>query len=253
MENTRLRLKPYPLGWRAKFGMLTPSHDEGYGSYEFDVMCPDGVVCLDARVSGRAVTVDQLQLMAEDALHEAEKLNHAHPDIIDFIPTAPCFVIGVEKEAALINEIAAKTGVKSTAGGQSVAVALKFMGTQKVILYTPYNTQVQEANNRYFQDSGFEVLGYQSLQFERPGDINRVSPHEIASDIIKLYQKHPQAEGVFVVGGCFRTLEIVDMVEQIIGIPIVGTQQANMWHCLKLCGIGDPLTGFGKLLAVPRL
>jgi len=43
-------LKPYPLGWKAKIGILIPAVDTGYCSYEFRVLCPEGVVTLETRV-----------------------------------------------------------------------------------------------------------------------------------------------------------------------------------------------------------
>ena len=52
-------LKPYPLGWKAKIGILLPSHDTGYGSYEYRVLCPDGVVTLETRVMGGRLTTQK--------------------------------------------------------------------------------------------------------------------------------------------------------------------------------------------------
>ena len=55
MENAFSKvLKPYPIGWKAKIGILLPAHDTGYGSYEFQVLCPEGVAILETRVTGAA-------------------------------------------------------------------------------------------------------------------------------------------------------------------------------------------------------
>ncbi len=253
MHTIPAQLAPYPIGWKAKIGLLVPSHDSGYGSYETRVMSPDGVVTLEQRVPGRTVVQSELRTMFDSAVDAAATLNHAGPDIIDFIPTAPCFVAGVAEEAALIAAISERTGVQATAGGRSVAEALRFVGASKIVMYTPYLKDIQELTNRYFDDQGFEVLGSKNLRFENAEDINRVSPHEILADIVKLRRAFPEAEGVFVVGGCFRTLEITDQLERMIGIPVVGTQQANMFNCLRMCGVGDRFEGFGRLLGATRL
>ena len=255
MENTekRLQLKPYPSGWKAKLGFLVPSHDSGYGSYEFQVMSPEGVVPLETRVMVRKVAKDELKKASEDAIAGAEMLATAHADVIDYIATATCFVLGVKGEEALVKEMEAKTGIQSTAGGQSVCEALRFMGAKNILTYTPYNKEVEEISRRYFEDSGFEIVGSRNLQFEDPSSINRVSPYEILADVVKLHKENPGADGVFIVGGCFRTLEIVDTLEKYIGIPVVGTQQANMWNCLRLCEVPDVLHGFGKLFESPRI
>jgi len=251
VEN-KLQLKPYPIGWKAKLGFLIPSHDSGYGSYEFQVMSPDGVVPLETRVMVRKVAKDELERAADDALVGAEMLATAHVDILDYIATATCFVLGVKGEADLVKKMQAKTGIQSTAGGQSVVAALEFVGAKKILTYTPYNREVEDISRHYFEDSGFEIVGARNLQFEDPSNINRVSPYEILADIVKLHKQNPGADGVFVVGGCFRTLEIVDELEKAIDIPVVGTQQANMWHCLQMCEVPDLLPGFGRLLDTPR-
>ncbi len=247
------QLAPYPIGWKAKIGLLVPSHDSGYGSYETRVMSPDGVVTLEQRVPGRTVIQSELRNMFDSAVEAAATLSHAGPDVIDFIPTAPCFVAGVQEEAKLIAAITERTGIQATAGGLSVVEALRFVGASRIVMYTPYLKDIQELTDRYFDEQGFDVIGSKNLRFENSEDINRVSPHEILADIVKLRRAYPDADGVFVVGGCFRTLEITDLLERMIGIPVVGTQQANMFNCLRMCGVGDQLDGFGRLLGAARM
>ncbi len=248
-----LQLKKYPLGSRAIFGMITPSHDTGYGSYEFEVMCPEGVVTLDGRCMVRNLTPKELQRASQDAVGEAEKLATAHCDVINYIATATCFALGNDGEDFIVKQMEAKTGIPCTSGGKAVAEALKFMGAKKILLFTCYNEEVAESCRTYFGNEGFEIAGEENMSFVNPADVNKVEPLKILAHIVRLAEEHPQAEGVFCVGGCFRTLEIIDDLEKIIKIPVVGTQQANMWKCLQMVGIGDKMPQFGRLLGADRL
>src|SRR4030042_133960 len=151
-------LKPWPLGWKAKIGILLPAHDTGYGSYEFRVLCPEGVVTLETRVMGGRLTLEELKKMREDAVHGAELLATAEPDVICYIATAACFVLGVEGEKALLKEIHDKTGIKATSGGSSVTEALRFLGVKRMSMYVPTNEEVTMKSVKYFEDQGFEVL-----------------------------------------------------------------------------------------------
>ena len=121
-------LKPWPLGWKAKIGILLPAHDTGYGSYEFRVLCPDGVVILETRVMGRRLTLEELKKMRQDAVHGAELLAEAEPDVICYIATAACFVLGVEGEKALVKEIQDKTGIQATSGASAVDRGIQIFG-----------------------------------------------------------------------------------------------------------------------------
>lgn len=249
-----LQLKEFPLGRRAVMGMITPSHDSGYGSYEFEVMCPDGVVTLDGRCMVRNLTRNELQRASQDAVNEAEKLATAKCNVIDYIATATCFVLGNDGEAQLVKSIEDKTGIPATSGGRAVVDALRFMNAEKIITFTPYgNPEVAQTCRDYFHNEGIEIVGEENMSFTNPADVNKVEPLRILAHITRLAEEHPEAEGVFCVGGCFRTVGIIDDLEKLIGIPVVGTQQANMWKCLQMCGIEDKMPQFGRLLGADRL
>jgi maleate isomerase len=253
INGKEIELAPYPIGSRAVIGHLTPSHDDGYGPYEFRVMSPEGVVTLSTSVMVRSLTRDNLLEASEGAIAGAKMLATAHVDLINYIATATCFVLGNEGEAELVKNIEEATGIKATAGGISVVKALKFFDAKKILCYTPYSPSIAAIEREYFENSGFEIIGEINRTFINPADITRVDPYEILADIITMWKENKNAEAVFCVGGCFRTLEIVDKIEKVIGIPVIGTQQANMWNNLKMCGIGDIITGLGMLFEKPRL
>ena len=254
MEHEKLRkvLKPYPIGWKAKIGILLPAHDTGYGSYEFQVLCPDGVAILETRVSGRALTLEELKNMRTDAVHGAKLLGQAGPNVICYIGTAACFVLGVDGEKALMKEMQDATGIPAVAGGACVSDALRSLGVKKMSLYVPTNEQITKISVQYFQDQGFNVKDFDALGEESIANINRMSPWELYSNIVKLYRRTPDIDGIFVTGGCFRILEALETLEKDIGKPVVMTTAANMWRCLQIAGVKEPIHGFGQLLERSR-
>lgn len=247
VNGKEIQLAPYPIGYRAAIGHLTPSHDDGYGPYEFRVMSPDGVVTLVTSVMVKSLTRENLLEASEGAIAGAKMLATAHADLINYIATATCFVLGNDGEAALVKSIEDATGIKATAGGISVVKALEFFNAKKILCYTPYSPEVTAIEHEYFSNTGIEIIGEVNRTFINPADVTKVDPYEILADIVTLWKSHKDAEGVFCVGGCFRTLEVVDKIEKIIGIPVIGTQQANMWNGLRMCGIEDKMTGLGML------
>lgn len=247
-----LELKPYPLGSRAIFGMITPSHDGGYGSYEFDVMSPPGVVALTSRALVKNLNVDVLKRASQDAVAEAEKLATAHATVINYIATATCFVLGHEGEDYLVQQMHEKTGIPCTSGGNAVCDALRFVGAEKIINFTPYAPALSKICHNYFTEAGFTVLGEEDMNFLQNTDVAAVDPLKILAHIVHLHEEHPEADAVFCVGGCFRTVGILEDLERIIGIPVIGTQQANMWKCLQMAGIDDKMPQFGRLLGEDR-
>lgn len=245
-------LKPWPLGWKAKLGVLIPAVDSGYCSYEFRVLCPDGVVTLETRVAMGALTLENLQRMRGDAVSGAKLLASAGPDVITYEATAAGFILGVEGDAVLIKEIAEATGVRTTTGASSVAASLEALGVRKISVYAATAEEITRHTIRYLNDKGFEVRGHESVCFNHANEGFRMSPWELYGNITKFYRHCPDVEAIFIAGACFRTLEMLETLEKDLGIPVVATVPANMFNCLKIAGINDSITGFGRLLEVKR-
>jgi maleate cis-trans isomerase len=226
--------------------------DTGYGPYEFQVLCPDGVVVLESRVMGGNLTLDQMQKMREDTIRAAKLLAYATPDTICLIGALVSYMLGVEGEKALLKEIEDQTGCKSAAGGDSVARAFKFLGVRKISLYVPTTDELTKISIKYFEDQGFEVKDCMSLGEESFTNISRYSAGENYANVLKLYRRTPDVDGIFVTGGCIRALEAVALMEKDTGVPVVTTTVANMWRSLQLAGVKDLVYGFGQLLEKPR-
>jgi maleate isomerase len=243
---------PYPIGWKAKIGVLLPAVDTGWGSYDFRRLSPDGVVTLETRVPMGKLTMENLRNMAKDAVSAAKLLASAEPDVITYEATAAGFVLGVEEESALLKEIQKATGIPATSGATAVAESLRFLGAKKIIVYAATAEDITALTVRYLTDKGFTVVNHKSVSFAQASDGWRMSPQELYSEVKKLHRSNPDVDAIFIAGGCFRTLEIIPTMEKDFGISVVTTVPANMWHCLKIAGYKDPILGYGRLLERPR-
>ena len=245
-------LKPWPLDWRAKIGLLIPSQEDGYSTYEYSVLFPDGVVPLQTRLMGGKLTPENMMKMRDDTVHGAEMLAVAGVDVICYVPTAASFIWGLEGDSALIKEIEEKTGIKTITGASSATEALKSLDIKRMILYSPTLEEITTKTIKYLEDQGFTVADHQSLGMEYFRDINRIPPLETYGRVMTLYKRCPDVDGIFLCGACLRTLEIIDTLEKDTGLPAVYTKTANVWNCLRLAGVNVPIYGFGKLLEMPR-
>ncbi len=61
----------------------------------------------------------------------------------------------------------------------------------------------------------------------------------------------PDADAVFLSCGGIRSLEVAEEIEQAIGKPLVTSNQAQMWSCLRRSGVKDRLKGFGRIFSRP--
>ena len=134
----------------------------------------------------------------------------------------------------------------------SVAASLEALGIKKVSVYAATPEEVTQYTVRYLTDKGFDVRRHESLSFGHASEGFRISPWELYGEILNFYRRCPDVEAIFIAGGCFRTLEMLATLEKDLELPVVTTVPANMWHCLKIAGVKDPVYGFGQLLEKPR-
>jgi maleate isomerase len=250
---TNKSLKPWPLGWKAKIGVIIPAVDNGYCSYEFRIICPEGVVTLETRAMMGQITIENLQRMRQDVIYAAKLLAAAKPDAITYEATAAGFVLGPEGDKELIKEIQDVTGIPATTGSNSVTESFRFLGIKKMLIYAATPEVVTLKSIEYFHKLGFQVAAHESLGANFGHDVSRVSPWEIYRSAMTLLRQCPDVEGIFLSGGAFRTLEMLETLEKDSGLPVVTTVPANMWHCLKLIGVNDPIHGYGQLLEKSRV
>ena len=62
---------------------------------------------------------------------------------------------------------------------------------------------------------------------------------------------HPEADAIFLSCSGIRALEAVEEIERTTGKPVVTSNQAAFWSCLRRAGIEDQLQGFGTLFSKP--
>ena len=58
----------------------------------------------------------------------------------------------------------------------------------------------------------------------------------------------PEADAIFLSCGGIRSLEIVEELERIIKKPVITSNQAQMWSCLRRAGIKDKIQGKSNII-----
>ncbi|NIR31458.1 MAG: arylmalonate decarboxylase [Gammaproteobacteria bacterium] len=165
-------------------------------------------------------------------------------DVICYSCTSGSVVIGEER---VIEELArARPGVKTTTLLTGVVAALRALAVRRIVVGTAYTDDINQHEREYLERQGFEVLGIEGLGLLTDQEMNRVTPEFLAAFAQEI--DHPEADAIFLSCGALRSIDAIERVEWASGKPMVASNQASFWHCLRLAGIEDRLTGFGQLL-----
>ncbi len=206
---------------------------EGVGVHFTRVAIPDdiSVATLDATAGG----------LAEAA---ALILPDGSLDVVAYACTSGSIVVGEAHTAAELTKGAPKA--KATCLYTSVRRGLAAVGAKRLVVATPYLDEINSLEAEALIRDGFEVLDIQGLNIRADSDMVKVAPDYILEFALSL--DRPEAEAIFVSCGALRTLDVIDELEQRAGKPVIASNQALAWDCLRLAGIDDKIDGYGKLL-----
>lgn len=230
---------------RAKIGFVLIPNEQTIEDEMIRHM-PEGVGAYFSRATmPREISTESLaQLKSSLEETAARILPDDRLDVVCFACTSGTVAVG---EAASIAELErGAPGAKATTLAGAVRKALSAVGAKRLVIGTPYVDELNANVAQFFREAGFEIADIQGLNLNYDTDMIRVAPHflrEFAEAIDR-----PDADALVLSCGALRSIEVVDEIEQRLGKPVICSNQAMLWDCLRLAGIGDHLDGLGDLL-----
>ena len=243
MENIELDAGPYPRG---RLGFICVAN-AGLTEGDMFSMRPDGVGLSFTHMRMRTeCTVENLAQMEHDLDDALVAFVPAREDmnVICYNCTSGSFVIGEDVIRRKIEQ--GRPGITGTTLLTGVVAALRTLGAKRVAIGTAYTADIDALERTYFENEGFEVVAIRGLGLITDAEMNKVAPRSLAEFARSL--DCPEADAIFLSCGALRSLQIIEEVERTIGKPVLCSNQASFWHCLRLAGIGDRMGGFGRLL-----
>ena len=208
----------------------------------------DGVALYTNRIPmPKVVTVDSLRQMENNLSQTVAGLvPDDHLDVVAYGCTSGTMSIGAEEVAAKIQAV--KPGIPSTDPITAGMKGLRALGCQRIAILTPYVDEVNAVVEAYITRHGFEIVAKGS--FKQVGDpqMCRIPPSAIYDAALALGQA--DIDGIFLSCTALRTSTIIAPLEQALGKPVVSSNQALAWHCLRLAGYTEPIEGYGRLFKI---
>jgi len=209
-----------------------------------------------ATVEGAAVFASRIPLMLEltpQALRDMEAhipraveliVPDDRLDVMAFGCTSGSMAIGPDRVAAAVHR--ARPGIAVTDPVSAALKGLKALGAHRIALLTPYPDAVNEVVAGYVGAQGFEIA--ERASFKQPNDpaIARVPPEAIERAGIELGRR--KVDALFISCTALRCSSVIERIEQVIGKPVVTSNQALAWNSLRLAGCKTVVDGFGRLL-----
>ncbi|WP_413992364.1 arylmalonate decarboxylase [Labrys okinawensis] len=229
---------------RAKIGFVLLAMEQTIEEDMFR-LCPPGVgVHFTRAPMANRISVATLSAMAAGIGDAAGLLLPDEDlDVACYACTSGSVVIGEERVFSELKR--GKPKARPTCLISSVMKALNTLGTRRIAVATPYLAEVNVIEQRYMAARGFEIVNIQGLDIENDADMVRVSPQTILD--FAQFVDRPEADAMFISCGALRSIDIITDLEVRLGKPVVTSNQAMMWDCLRLADITDRRTDCGRL------
>jgi maleate cis-trans isomerase len=239
----------YEANWRGTIGIVNPTR--GTGSIEeLTRLLPEGIGLIVSYNDIRHGTIkefrnvvgaygEQVRAFGE----AADKVDAIHP-----AGTPPFMLLGFGPERDLVRQWEHTYKIPVFTSGMNQVRAMKALGIQRFI-GIGYDFDDTTIVSRYFKDAGLSPQAMLKL----PGrweDIGTLSSRTIYSLIKKLFLEHRDGvQGIYLQGSKMRCLDVVELLEQDLGVPVVHPVAARAWEIQRRLTVRQKRTGYGRLLA----
>jgi maleate cis-trans isomerase len=231
--------------WRGMVGMIKPT--KGSGSLvELIKMLPDGIGVIPLFNNVRHGKVEEFQAAIPAYEEKIAELAEDKVDLIHAAGTPPFMLLGCKGEAEIVAKWEKQFGIPIFTSATNQVAAMKALGIKKFV-GIGYDFDDTSIVARYFTDAGFDVLELGKL----PGpweEVGRLSSKDIYHQARNLFLRHRDADGIYFQGGKLRILDIIEPLEQDLGVPVVHPGVTQCWEIQKRLRVNQPRGGYGRLL-----
>ena len=206
---------------------------------------PEGVDLFTNRVlNANPLTVENLRAMTGDITRAASGiLPGLGVDVMIYGCTSGTAAIGEAELQRLIES--AQPGVPCTNPIAAASAALHAFKAETISVLTPYSDEINASISKSLQARGFQILNIDGFGLEDDIEMTGLPLAALAEAALQVYD--PSADALFISCTAIRAASIVDTLEQKLGKPVITSNQALVWHCLRLMKNSSPVKGFGRL------
>ena len=236
-------------GHRARIGYTSPPATTEVFPYEFYKIVPDGVTLVITTLAIMKLTSDEVDQSYEISVRAASQMAETGIDLMVFGGVPINVSRGYDNVGDLIRETERKLGVPVTTSLNAQMNGLKAVSAAKVAVIHPFKEEY--AHNNMHRESltrhGFELTAIKGAG--KPavelGTIPSDVPCALARQVI---EANPEIDTILFPCPHWAVSELIDPLQDELGVNVLTALQCIVWESLRLCGIDDRIPGYGRLL-----
>lgn len=232
---------------RAVVGCIKPTRTSGSHA-ELEKLLPPGVETVVHYLNIQHGTIQEFTDAMAGYQEMVRLVAGSGVDLIHPEGTPPFMLRGFAGERDIVTQWQNAYGIPVFTSAMSQADALRALKVRRFV-GVGYDFEDMSIVARYFRDAGFDVIALDRPKGIPWEEINDLSSERVCTLVEELYRDNPGAEAIYIQGSKWKVLDIVQRLEDKLGIPVVHPIAARCWAMQKRLGIEAPRHGLGKLLA----
>ncbi|MBB5505033.1 ectoine utilization protein EutA [Paraburkholderia atlantica] len=170
-------------------------------------------------------------------------------DVVMYSCTSASVMIGDAQIERAIH--AAKPSARVVTPTAAAVTALNTLGARRISVLTPYTAETSRPMAEYFAAQGFAIDRFSCLGLTDDREMARISHDDIVAFAREATAR--DSDALFISCTAVRAARIIARIEEATGKPVVSSNLATAWMCLRLCGENEPRPEQGRLMTLPLL
>jgi maleate isomerase len=228
-------------------GIVRPTTRSG-GFEDLLRMLPDGIGVAHTCLSVQRGTVAEFEKVILDYEAKVGELAAAGCNVVNPSGAPPFMVLGYAGEQKLIEDWQNKYKVPVFTSGSSHVDALRALGAKRFVGTSYFRGDLNKTYAKYFVDAGFEVLDMvgMDVDFEK---VPQLTSRQVYDFVAGAFRANPTADAIYMLGPAWRASDMIEKLENDLGVPVVHALPAQFWDIQRHLGVRLPKRGFGRLAA----
>ncbi len=233
--------------WRGTVGIIRPTLRTG-GFEELVRMLPEGIGVIPLCLNVQRGSLDEFQKGVHAYEPKIAELVEAGVDVINPSGAPPFMVIGYRGEQELIKTWEKKYKTTIFTSGTTTLDALRALKVKRFVGATYFRGDINKIYAKYFVDAGFEILDMAGMDVDFD-KVQELSSLQVYRFVKRVFLEHAKAQAIYMLGPAWRTLDIIEKLEQDLGVPVIHAVPAQCWDIQRHLHVRQPVKGFGRLIA----
>ena len=233
---------------KSRIGLIIPSSNR-LSEVQFPHYAPHDVRINVTRLRMSGQHHADVSALLPKIIEAAETLADAKCDVIVFHCTAVSMAAGVEWNQTINDAMARATGRPASSTATALLAAFEAVNARRLVLVSPYDQATHDHEISFLRESGLEIVRDRAANVGG-SDMFIATPPEFWLEST-LALADPRADAYLLSCTNINSLEVIEELERRLNRPVITSNQATLWHSLRVTRADDEIPALGGLFRLP--